>query len=84
MLRSQLGIVVHSTSATYRHGLHADQRGGSNTEQDLKSIKVVDVLPRSYLVPGVTESFETRFAVCDWSIWSCQQKSGLCILRFNH
>jgi hypothetical protein len=35
---SRLGIVVHSTSATYRHGLHADRRGGSNIARDPKSI----------------------------------------------
>jgi hypothetical protein len=45
--------------------------------------EVVDVLPRSYLVPGITERFERGLAVCDWGIWSCQQKGGLCILRVD-
>jgi hypothetical protein len=34
--------------------------------------RVIDVLPRSYLVPGLAESPKTRVAVCIWSIWSCQ------------
>jgi hypothetical protein len=47
--------------------------------------RVVAVLPNSHLVPGVTESPEERLAVCYWSIWSGQQKLGLCILLgFDH
>ena len=44
---------------------------------------VVNVLPGIYLIPGLAECPETRFAICSWSIWSCQQKLGLCILCFD-
>jgi hypothetical protein len=37
-LSSRPGIVVHSTLAIYRHGLHADRQGGPNTARDPKSI----------------------------------------------
>jgi hypothetical protein len=33
--------------------------------------RVVDVLPGIGLVPGLTESLKTKFAVCHWSIWTC-------------
>ena len=47
--------------------------------------RVVAVLPKGRLVPGVTESPEERLAVCYWSIRSSQQKLGLRILLgFNH
>jgi hypothetical protein len=42
--------------------------------------RIVVVLPEGHMVPGLTESPEERFAVCYWSIWSSQQKLGLCIL----
>ena len=46
--------------------------------------RVIAVLPRRHLVPGVTESLKERLAVCYWSIWSGQQKQGLCIFGFDY
>ena len=46
--------------------------------------RVVDVLPRTYLVPGLAESPERKFSIRHWSIRSCEQKVGICILRFDH
>jgi hypothetical protein len=42
--------------------------------------RVVAVLPRGHLVPGLTERPKERLVVCYWSIRSSQQKLGLCIL----
>ena len=48
-------------------------------------LRVIAVLPKGHLVPGLTESPEERLAVCYWGIRSSQQKLGLCILLgFDH
>jgi hypothetical protein len=47
--------------------------------------RVVALLPKAHLVPGLTESLEERLAVCYWRIRSTQQKLELCILLgFDH
>jgi hypothetical protein len=47
--------------------------------------RVVAVLPKVHLVPGLTKSPKGRLAVCYWGIRSSQQKLGLCILLdFDH
>jgi hypothetical protein len=47
--------------------------------------RVVAVLPKGHLDPGLTNSLKERLAISYWSIRSSQQKLGLCILLgVNH